>query len=65
MEQLDNLPKLPAISVSQAKKMLGPIANTLKRPETTLEISELKGTNVTAGRFSRLHVRILPSPKPS
>jgi hypothetical protein len=65
LEQLDNLPKLPAISLTQAKQMLGPIANTLNRPSTTLEISELKGANVSAGPASRLHVRILPSPKPS
>jgi hypothetical protein len=65
LEQLDNLPKLPEISVAQAQKMLGPIVRTLERPATTLEISELKGDNVTAGRFSRLHVQILPSPSPS
>jgi hypothetical protein len=65
LEQLDNLPELPAMSVAQAKKMLGPVAMTLERPSTTLEISEIKGANVNAGRFSRLHVQIVPSPRPS
>jgi hypothetical protein len=62
LEQLDNLPKLPEITVAQAQKMLGPIAKTLERPSTTLEISELKGNDVTAGRFSRLHVTLHASP---
>lgn len=64
LEQLDNFPSLPQISLAQAKKLLGPVAATLKRPDTTLEISELKGANVTAGPVSRLHVRIVPSQKP-
>ena len=65
LEQLDNLPQLPELSEDAAKKLLGPVAKTLERPSTTLEITEIKTGTIKAGSASRLHVQILPSPKPS
>ncbi len=65
LEQLDNFPVLPEITLAQARKMLGPAAATLKHPGNALEISELRGDKITtAGPASRLHVQIVPTKKP-
>jgi hypothetical protein len=65
LEQLENLPSLPEMSLAEAKKLLGPVANALKRPSETLEITEITTGHVKAGPHSRIDVRIRSGPEPS
>ena len=65
LEQLENLPSLPEMSLATAKKLLGPVAKELERPSETLEITEITTGNIKAGPHSRINVKILPSQAPS